>query len=89
MHVYPQCRADDNSYVKHRSISRISYENGISPLYIIVEIYHSGRKPLMLLIIMDNQKKKKKKQIGAQWVHVTPKCTLHDLFTLAADRVKA
>ena len=26
-------------------ISRVSYQNGISPLYIIVEIYHSGWKP--------------------------------------------
>ena len=27
------------------SISRVSGQNGISPLYIIVEIHHSGRKP--------------------------------------------
>ena len=26
-------------------ISRVSYQNGASLLYIIVEIYHSGRKP--------------------------------------------
>ena len=26
-------------------ISRVSDQNGVSPLYIILEIYHSGRKP--------------------------------------------
>ena len=28
-------------------ISRVSDQNGISPLYFIVDVYHSGRKPLI------------------------------------------
>ena len=31
--------------ILHKSISRVSKQNGVSLLYIIVEIHHSGRKP--------------------------------------------
>ena len=33
----------------HSAYARVSEQNGVSPLYTIVEIYRSGRKPLMVL----------------------------------------
>ena len=32
---------------KQGTVSRVSHQNGVSRLYIFVELYHSGRKPLV------------------------------------------
>ena len=36
-----------NIHYRHCYISKISDQNGVCGLYIMLEIYHSGRKPLM------------------------------------------
>ena len=42
-------RQPDSCFIMPVSIiSRVSSQNGVSRLYIIVEIYHSGRKPSTL-----------------------------------------
>ena len=41
------CKRTDNLTHTHTHNSRVSDQNGVSLLYIIIEIHHSGRKPSM------------------------------------------
>ena len=48
-------------------ISRVSNQNGVSLLYIMVEIHHSGREPSIYML--KQSKKKKKKIILKVWFY--------------------
>ena len=59
-----------NPYVTHmgqklESISRVSNQKGVSPLYIMLEIHHSGREPSIFFkyysVEKDKERQKKKK----------------------------
>ena len=42
---------DKFTYGKEAEISRVSNQNGISRLHIIVEIHHSGQKPSIYFLV--------------------------------------